>query len=152
MLIASADNNIKRWDLATNQVTAVGQHSQPVKDIYCCTFQGNPLIISGGWDARVKFWTWQQGTPLKLNQVGEAYTGKPVHYMSGEFPLLVTAHSEMFVHYWDLNKIAMNDFNPLGVMVSPLKYPTTSIAAFPDGKGFAIGSIEGRCGIKNIDL
>jgi len=152
LLIASADNNIKRWDLASNQVTVVGQHSQPVKDIYCCQIGGNPLVISGGWDARVKFWTWAPGPPLKLNQVGEAYLGKPVHYMSGEFPLLVTAHSELYVHYWDLNRITQNDFNPLGVMNSPLKYPTTTIACFADGKGYAIGSIEGRCGIKYIDL
>ena len=72
--------------------------------------------------------------------------------MSGEFPLLVTAHSELVVHYWDLNKIFSNDFNPLGVMPSPLKYPTTCITCFADGKGFAIGSIEGRCGVKYIDL
>jgi len=38
------------------------------------------------------------------------------------------------------------------VLSSPLKYPTTAIACFPTGKGFAVGSIEGRCGIKNIDL
>jgi len=37
-------------------------------------------------------------------------------------------------------------------MASPLKYPTTCITCFGDGKGFAIGSIEGRCGIKYIDL
>jgi len=58
LLIASADNNIKRWDLATNQLTVVGGHSQPVKDIYCCNLNGNSLIVSGGWDSRVKFWTW----------------------------------------------------------------------------------------------
>ena len=37
-------------------------------------------------------------------------------------------------------------------MASPLKYATTSICCFGDGKGFAIGSIEGRCGIKYINL
>ena len=72
--------------------------------------------------------------------------------MSGEFPLLVTAHSELFVHYWNLNNITNGDFNPQGVISSPLKYSTTSIQCFPDAKGFAIGSIEGRCGIKYIDL
>ena len=59
LLIASADNNIKRWDLQSNTVTAVGAHSQPVKDIYCCTVNNNSMVISGGWDSRVKFWTWQ---------------------------------------------------------------------------------------------
>jgi len=72
--------------------------------------------------------------------------------MTGEFPLLVTAHSELYLHYWNLNNIQNNDFSPMGVLSSPLKYPTTAISCFPDGKGFAIGSIEGRCGIKYIDL
>jgi len=61
------------------------------------------VVISGGWDARVKFWTWQ--SPTQLNQIGEAYVAKPVHYMSCEYPLLVTAHSELFVHYWNLENI-----------------------------------------------
>jgi len=34
---------------------------------------------------------------------------------------------------------------------SPLKLATTSICVFGDGKGYAVGSIEGRCGIKYYD-
>lgn len=111
---------------------------------------GNILVISGGWDSRVKFWTWNG--PTALRQIGECYLGKPIHYMSAEFPLLVTAHSENFIHYWNLKNVMNNDFNPLGVMESPLKFPTTSLACFSDGKGYAVGSIEGRCGIKYVDL
>ncbi len=81
--------------------------------------------MSGGWDSRVKFWTWQ--SPTQLNQIGESYLGKPVHYMSGEFPLLVTAHSELFIHYWDLRNIFTGNFDPLGMTTSPLRCATTSI-------------------------
>ena len=35
---------------------------------------------------------------------------------------------------------------------SPLKLATTALTCFPDGKGYAIASIEGRCGIKYVDL
>ena len=77
---------------------------------------------------------------------------KPVQYMSASFPLLVTAHSEMFVHYWNLEKLAQGNFNPQGVTQSPLKLPTSALQCFPDGKGYAIASIEGRCGIKNVNL
>ena len=35
---------------------------------------------------------------------------------------------------------------------SPLKYPTSAICCFADGKGFAVGSIEGRCGIVNVSF
>jgi mRNA export factor len=38
------------------------------------------------------------------------------------------------------------------VVESPLKYQTSSIGAFGDGKGFAIGSIEGRCAIMNVNF
>lgn len=37
-------------------------------------------------------------------------------------------------------------------MTSPLKYPTTCVACFSDAKGFVLGSIEGRCAVKNVDL
>jgi len=108
------------------------------------------VVVSGGWDSRVKFWTW--ASPNQLTLVGESYLGKPIHYMSGEYPLLVTAHSGLKIHYWDLKKIFSGIFNPLGETTSPLKESTSCIQCIPDGKGYVIGSIEGRCGVKYIDL
>ena len=72
--------------------------------------------------------------------------------MSGEYPLLVTAHSGFKIYYWDLKKIFSGNFNPQGETTSPLKESTSCIQCFPDGKGYVIGSIEGRCGVKYIDL
>jgi mRNA export factor len=37
------------------------------------------------------------------------------------------------------------------VTESPLKFPTSSITAFAKGNGYLVGSIEGRCGVKNFD-
>jgi len=37
-------------------------------------------------------------------------------------------------------------------MESPLKFATSSLTVTPDGRGFCIGSIEGRCAVKNYDL
>ena len=58
LLIACADNFIKKWDLPSNQVINVGQHTQPVKDIYYFNHNNTSVVVSGGWDSRVKFWTW----------------------------------------------------------------------------------------------
>ena len=33
-----------------------------------------------------------------------------------------------------------------------MKFATTAISVFGDGKGYAVGSIEGRCGVKNYDI
>ena len=77
----------------------------------------------------------------------------PVHYMSCSFPILVTAHQDRYIHVWDLNaSFNTQNWNPKDVTESPLKFSTTAICCFADGKGYAVGSIEGRCGIKNYDL
>jgi WD40 repeat protein len=92
ILIACADNNIYKWDLGSNQVGPIASHAHPVKDVFSVVDPKtkNTFVVSGGWDARVKFWSWQG--PMQLQQVGEAYVAMPVHYMSYQWPLLVTAH------------------------------------------------------------
>ena len=72
--------------------------------------------------------------------------------MAGSYPLLVTAHSERFVHIWNLNNIHSENYQPMTVRESPLKRETSSISCFGDGKGYCIGSIEGRVGVVNIDF
>jgi mRNA export factor len=72
--------------------------------------------------------------------------------MSGAENLLVTAHSEKKIHIWDLNRIMQNSFEPIHVEDSPLKYETSSLCAFSNGKGFTLGSIEGRCGVVNCNF
>jgi hypothetical protein len=66
--------------------------------------------------------------------------------------MLVTAHSEKWIHIWDLQNIVSGQFDPVMIRESPLNYATSSISTFADGKGYAVGSIEGRCGIVNINL
>jgi len=77
----------------------------------------------------------------------------PVHYMDCSYPLLVTAHQDRFIHVWNLEKnISMENYNPIDVVESPLKFATSAVSCFADGKGYAVGSIEGRCGIQNYDV
>lgn len=76
----------------------------------------------------------------------------PVHYMSASYPLLVTAHQDKFIHVWNLDNLRNQNFDPFDIIESPLRFATSSICCFADGKGFAVGSIEGRCGIQNFDF
>lgn len=65
----------------------------------------------------------------------------------------MTAHQDKLIHIWNLQEnINSGQWNPKEVNESPLKFATTSIQVFGDGKGYAVGSIEGRCGIKNYDV
>ena len=41
---------------------------------------GQSYLVSGGWDAMVKFWQINSmNGQIQLQQIGEAYVGKPVH-------------------------------------------------------------------------
>mmetsp|Transcript_3342 Transcript_3342/g.5569 ORF Transcript_3342/g.5569 Transcript_3342/m.5569 type:complete len:322 (-) Transcript_3342:58-1023(-) len=146
--LAHSDGSIKRWDPTQQQMSpaSIGQHSMPVKDVYSFATPQGVFLVSGGWDGIVKFFKINGGMST---QIGESNVFKPVHYMSGQFPLLVTAHSEQFINIWNLDALNQT-FNPVSVRESPLKYCTTAISCFGDGKGYAVGSIEGRCGIVHI--
>ena len=58
IFIAHSDNTIKVWDPNNSQAQpqAVGQHELPVKDVYSFAMNGQSYLVSGGWDAMVKFW------------------------------------------------------------------------------------------------
>jgi WD40 repeat protein len=100
LYIAHSDCSIKRWDPQQGMPPQnVGQHEGPVKDVYSFTLNNNFFLVSGGWDCNVKFWQIQGP---QLQQIGQSWVAKPVHVLSGAFPILVTAHSEKFVHVWDL--------------------------------------------------
>ena len=124
--IAHSDGTVKRWDLQKGQPPVdVGKHEHACKDV--CSFAvGNQLMLaSGGFDCVVKFYMVNQGN---VQQCGESYVGKPVHYMSAKFPVLVTAHSEKVLHVWNLQNIP-NAYAPACVVESPLKYQTALSAA-----------------------
>jgi len=114
LLLACADNTIKKFDLNSKQVTVVGGHDAPVKDVFSILFNNISVVISGGWDSNVKFWSWNGPN---LNQFGESYVAMPVHYMSCQFPLLVTAHKDRFIYLWDLREnMQSNTWNPKEVL------------------------------------
>lgn len=65
LLLAHSDNTIKKWDFTQQQqnpqgalIQQVGAHSQPVKDIYYMAKNNQNILVSGGWDCKVKFWQW----------------------------------------------------------------------------------------------
>ena len=63
---------------------------------------------------------------------------------------MVTSHSEKFFHIWNLDNIFKGGFDPVKVIKSNLTNATSAISCFSNGKGFAVGSIEGRVSINYI--
>ena len=68
VILACADGSIKKWDIDAKQVTNLnGGHEAPVKDVVSFIHKQNntSILISGGWDCKVKFWTWTGATQLQ---------------------------------------------------------------------------------------
>lgn len=116
-------------------------HDAPIR---CCEFVNNPgnsaqpILATGSWDKTVKFWDLRQPTP-----VGTLKCADRVYTMSTRDQLLVIGTAERNIHMVNLNE-PTKFFNTLE---SPLKFQTRVISCLHHTDGYALGSIEGRCGI-----
>lgn len=139
-----ADKQVKLYDLATQQTQTIGQHNDAVRVVrtVSCGAQNTPCVVSGSWDKTIKYWDMRQQNPICTVEMPER-----VYAMDASQKLLVVATANRHIMVIDLN----NPEKTFRQMMSPLKYQTRSIGCYPKGDGYAIGSIEGRCGIQYID-
>ncbi|KAL0412697.1 UNVERIFIED_CONTAM: protein RAE1 [Sesamum radiatum] len=90
----------------------------------------------------LQYWDLRQQNPTWVQQLPERCYALTVRH-----PLMVVGTA-------DRNLIVFNLQNPQAEfkrVVSPLKYQTRCLAAFPDQQGFLVGSIEGRVGVHHLD-
>lgn len=100
------------------------------------------LLVTGSWDKTLRYWDLRQPNPAHVQQLPER-----CYALTVKHPLMVAATA-------DRNLIVFNLQNPqteFKRIVSPLKYQTRCLAAFPDKQGFLVGSIEGRVGVHHLD-
>lgn len=67
--------------------------------------------------------------------------------MDVAYPLLVVGTAERHIQIFNLNQPTQ----AFKTLVSPLRYQTRVITCFPDGSGYAVGSVEGRVAIQHVD-
>ncbi|CAI9304291.1 protein RAE1 [Lactuca sativa] len=135
------DKQVKMWPLLSGgQPTTVAMHDSPVTQV--AWIPEMSLLVSGSWDKTLRYWDLRQQNPVHTQQLPDRCYGLTVRH-----PLMVVATA-------DRNLIAFNLQNPQAEfkrIVSPLKYQTRCVAAFPDQQGFLVGSIEGRVGVHHLD-
>lgn len=139
-----ADKQVKLFDLASQQAQQIGQHDAPVKSVrYVDVGPTNtPVVVSGSWDKTLRYWDTRLPQPVTTIQLSER-----VYDMDSSQKLLVVAQAERHISIIDLNQ-PQQIFK---TMTSPLKWQTRTVSCYPQGNGFAVGSIEGRCSIQYID-
>jgi mRNA export factor len=136
-----ADKAVRMWQLGgnappNNVPQQIGVHDAPVRNVGF--LRSTNLVVSGGWDAKLKFWDTRSPNPAGVLDVGER-----VHAMDVRDNLLVVATANRMMIAYDCSGQPREATRK----ESPLKFQSRCIACFPDCTGFAIGSIEGRVGI-----
>ncbi|KAI9244723.1 WD40-repeat-containing domain protein [Sporodiniella umbellata] len=135
------DNAGRLFNLATGQSTQIAAHNEAIKCIKFLDGQNN-VLATGSWDKTIKYWDTRSPSPVGTVQLPER-----LYSMDSKSDLMVAATADRHVLVFNLN-------NPTTIFkqtVSPLKWQTRTVSCFIDGKGYAIGSIEGRVGIQYID-
>jgi mRNA export factor len=166
------DNTLRMYNTASNQSVILGRHDQPIKCVHWLPV--HDMVVTGSWDASVRFWTINnpgQREAYKLELKMKVYA------MDVNFPMMVvsTAETQVFnqngqqqpqehpvLHVYD---ITMQQGQPTLIhppLDSTLKHQTRCVAIFNNKQmngavvnnnrfGFAVGSVEGRVVIKDMD-
>ncbi len=138
-----ADKVGKLFDLQSQQSTQIAAHDDTIQSVRFVDVGGsNTVVATSSWDKTLKYWDLRQQQPVSTVQLPErAYT------MDSSKQLLVVGTAERHVCIIDLT-------NPQTIFkktVSPLRWQTRVISCYPTGDGYAVGSIEGRCGVQYIN-
>ena len=167
---AGLEGKVMQWDIASNSVTQVGAHQGAVS--HMCYVAPYNCLVTGSWDKKLLFWNLTTPTPIREFDLGErcyalSYrdatpkggkhilvvataetpaAAKPTTGYAYSFPSTTTSTNdrERMVFIFDMA-------NPMGQPVrraSPLNYQTRCLEVFHDGRGYLIGSIEGRVGVE----
>ncbi|KAK8101073.1 WD40 repeat-like protein [Apiospora kogelbergensis] len=149
VLAGGADKQPHLLHLATGQQAAIGSHDAPIRSVRFldtaalgASWPSTHCFATGSWDKTVKFWDMRQQEPLMTRNCSDR-----VYAMDTKSTLLAIATADRNIHLVDLRR----PYEFLHTILSPLKHQTRAVSVFPDGRGWATASIEGRCGMNAAD-
>lgn len=134
------DSKVKMTVVGQQGSQDIGAHDAPVKCVNYVDSQN--VVASGSWDKTLRFWDTRSPQAVLQHQLSER-----VYAMDAKSNLLVVGTADRAVIAFDTRTLQQ----PLRTFTSPLDYQTRCISVFPDNRGFAMASIEGRCGIHHVN-
>lgn len=141
---AGADKAVRMWKLGETPPNGIAQqigaHDAPVKAVGF--IQSSNLVVSGGWDRKLKFWDCRSNNPVGALDMPERVYDLDVR---GSVLVAITANRRMMIYNVGSGQPVLVENKD-----SPLKYQSRCVACFPDQTGFAVGGIEGRVGIQYV--
>lgn len=137
-----ADKSVKLLDLSSGQSMSFAAHEQAIRSMRWISSGNVQALVTASWDKTLKYWDLRSPQPLATVQLPER-----CYAMDSVGDLMVVGTAERHLLIFNL----MNPAQPFKTIQSPLKWQTRTVSCFPNGNGFAIGSIEGRVALQYID-
>jgi len=149
-----ADNTVRLWQLGQPTPQRIGSHDAPVSCVKFCALHN--MVVSGSWDKTVRFWDVRQPREVfKLPYADKVFAldvrDQIMVVSSAESapPTPTDPHAHPLVHLYNIAQSPVLYNNTL--IQSLLKNQTRCICLFPQSLGYAVGSIEGRVEIKDLE-
>lgn len=142
---AGGDNQVKLWDLASNQVMQVAAHDAAVRTCHVVRGANYTCLMTGSWDRTLKFWDTLSPYPVATISLPERCYCAAVDY-----PMAVVGVGNREIITYELQHGPM-EYKRLE---SPLPCQQRAVAIIRNEKkepaGFALGGITGRVAIQYI--
>mmetsp|Transcript_61418 Transcript_61418/g.73878 ORF Transcript_61418/g.73878 Transcript_61418/m.73878 type:complete len:370 (+) Transcript_61418:45-1154(+) len=174
ILVAGSLNGlVQHYDIKTSTSTIIGAHcggEQRTEQNACSCLAPIDcnVVASAGWDSKFHLWdlrigsSGEQNKPVASHDLpGKAFSmdthrgneGKNtvVIATSGRRNCIIDMRVLSSEKAHELNEPIVVDLVPQQNRESSLKYQTRAVRLFPDGKGMALSSIEGRVAIEYLD-
>jgi len=121
------------YDFVAGEESVIGHHREAVRVLRHQKSTG--LVLSGSWDGTVKAWDTRTKTCTADMQVdGKVY----VLDVTDDRVVVGTSKKQLLIY--DSRNLAQ----PQTTRDQPLKFQFRCLRCFPDGKGYALSSTEGR--------
>ena len=144
IFIACADGKVKAMQVQNGQIADIAQH-QGITSMQVANFQNNPIIVTTGSDQKLMIWKPGQQQPLLQTQL------KMIPFVSDfSYPFLVMGCNESTVAVINFEQFAKNQ--QVLYCKCNLNTPIMSIAVRPNSKRIAIGSVDGRICVTDMDF
>ncbi|KAI3856844.1 hypothetical protein MKW92_048169 [Papaver armeniacum] len=143
---AGLDHTVRRDDFSSGKEDILGSHDAPVRCVEYSYSAGQ--LITGSWDRTIKCWDPRGGSGKDQMLIGTYSQPERVYSLSVSGNRLVVATAGRHINVYDLRNMS----KPEQQRESSLKYQTRCVRCYPNGTGYAVGSIEGRVAMEFFDL
>jgi WD40 repeat protein len=147
------DGSVRLLDISTTTSRLIGRHGEAGtadSKVACSCLESfgpenSSLLVSAGWSNKLYLWDIRTAAPVSETELPGKALALDVDW---NHQRVVVATSGRRNCFFDVRK---GKAELVLERESSLKFQTRCVKFFPDGKGIALGSVEGRAGIEFLD-